>query len=118
MNKSQTCFGKVSKQPLREYFTEYEANDAAEYTKQNYGNDFIPYLCKKCTYWHLSPKNRQTPSKKCDQCSGGDGTSKGSYESKKDAKIRANILFDERGVSLDVYQCKHGGGWHLTKSQI
>lgn len=116
--KSETCFGKVSGEPLTEYYFEHDANDAAEYSKEMYGNDLVPYLCTKCEHWHLSPKSRQTPSKKCDECSGGDGTPKDSYRTKRDARTRADILYDEQGISLKVYQCKHGNGWHLTKSQF
>lgn len=115
--KSGTCFGKVSGEPLTEYYDEHDAIYAAEYSKEVYGNDLVPYRCNKCERWHLSPKSRQTPSKKCDICTGGDGEPKDSYRTKLEAKARANILFDEQGISLKVYQCRYGNGWHLTKSK-
>ncbi len=114
--KSATCFGKASGEPLTEYFLEYDAQAAAEYANQCYGHELVPYECSKCNKWHLSPKKRQTPSKKCNHCTGGDGHLKDSYESKNDAHTRADILLKEHSVNLNVYQCEYGNGWHLTKS--
>ncbi|MFT6915613.1 MAG: hypothetical protein ACJAWL_001923 [Motiliproteus sp.] len=113
--KSETCFGKTSGEPLTEYDYDFEAESAAEYSKECYGNDLVPYHCSKCDRWHLSPKSRQTPSKKCEFCTAGDGSYKDSYKTKADARTRSDILYDEQGISLKVYQCKHGNGWHLTK---
>ena len=45
-----------------------------------------------------------------------DGKPKASYQSKDDAERRADILRKEQGVSLKVYPCKHGSGWHLTNT--
>ncbi|MFT4926116.1 MAG: hypothetical protein ACI8WB_002214 [Phenylobacterium sp.] len=115
--KSETCFGKASGEPLTEYYFEHDAQEAAEYSKEYYGNDLVPYHCDKCDKWHLSPKRRQTPSKKCDRCTAGDGHPKDSYNSKNDARTRADILFAENGINLKVYQCKYDNGWHLTKNQ-
>jgi len=115
--KSETCFGKKSGDPLTEYYSEEDSQAASEYSKEVYGNDLVPYKCSNCDCWHLSPKVRQTPSYKCDYCTGSDGVSKDTYTTKRNAITRSNILFDEQGIDLKVYQCKHSNGWHLTKRQ-
>jgi len=114
--KSETCFGKVSGQPLTQYFDLEEALHGAEYAKEYYDNDLSPYNCNKCGFWHLSPKSRQTPSHKCHHCTSSDGIQKDSYRSKQEARLRADIIYDEQGIRLKVYQCQFSSGWHLTKS--
>jgi hypothetical protein len=114
--KSETCFSKKSGQALTEYHCEEEAICAAEYSKDYYGNDLVPYQCHKCSFWHLSPRARQTPSHKCMHCTGGDGISKDTYMTKKDAIKRSDILYDEQGINLKMYRCKYSDGWHLTKN--
>ncbi|MBA5760945.1 hypothetical protein H2O73_01220 [Vibrio sp. 404] len=114
--KSETCFGKMYGQPLSEYYTEEDAQSAAEYSREHFGNDLTPYNCAKCGLWHLSPRYRQTPSKKCHCCTGRDGLSKDAYRSKREARQRADIIYLEHGISLRAYKCKYGSGWHLTKS--
>jgi len=113
--KSNSCFGKISGKPLTEYQTKNEAKKAVEYLKSRNVRDLIPYKCDRCGYWHLSPKNRQTPSKKCPFCTDTQGKAKDSYLSQKQATLRANILLRENGKNLSVYRCPHGNGWHLTK---
>tara|TARA_R110000751_G_scaffold45357_1_gene102961 strand:+ start:2550 stop:2897 length:348 start_codon:yes stop_codon:yes gene_type:complete len=113
--KSEICFGKVSGEPLTEYYSEHEALDAAEYSEIQFGHELVPYNCRKCGQWHLSPKSRQTPTKTCEFCTAADSSFKESYKTKVDAKMRAKIIRDERGIHLAVYQCIHGNGWHLTK---
>ena len=114
--KSSTCFGKVSGAPLTEFSFEFEALAAAEYSNFTYGNELLPYLCHRCNKWHLSPKSRQTPTEICEFCTAADGSNKESYKTKYDAKTRAEIIRNERGINLTVYQCKHDNGWHLTKA--
>lgn len=116
--KSETCFGKLSGKPLIQYYDQEEAQVAANYCKEFYGNDMSPYRCDKCDLWHLSPKSRQTPSQKCNRCTGGYGVEKASYHSKNAARLRASIIYDEQGISLRVYKCKYGSGWHLTKNEF
>ena len=113
--KSDTCFAKNSGKPLSYYFTEFEAHSAAEYSKEYYGNELVPYECNKCGHWHLTPKNRLTPSRKCDWCTGSDGIPKDTYRNRKEALRRADIIYEEHGVELKVYECPRGEGWHLTK---
>lgn len=116
--KSETCFGKLSGQPLKQYYSEEEAQSAADFSNEYYGNDLSPYHCGKCDLWHLSPKNRQTPNQKCIRCTGGDGYEKASYRSEREANMRAEIIYGEQGISLRAYECSYGMGWHLTKDKF
>ena len=113
--KSTTCIGKVSTSPLTEYDSEAEAFEGARYALDRYGQHNIPYRCRKCGLWHLSPADRQTPSVTRGVCQGQDGRPKATHASGRDAERRAAILLRERGVKLRAYECDHGG-WHLTKS--
>lgn len=114
-SKSATCFGKSTRKPLTEYATEIDAKNAAIFILAKYANDLVPYRCKHCGFWHLSPKTRCTPSKKCPICTCSNGFSKEAYRSADEAKTRASIIYKERRVSLTVYPCEYGHGWHLTK---
>ena len=116
MKKSKTCTGKKTGKPLTEYGSESEAKEAALYASANYKRHLTPYLCQTCGKWHLALVNRQTPSKKCTFCTGSDGSPKDAYQTEKNAKLRANIIRKESGVSLRVYPCPYGNGWHLTKA--
>ena len=113
--KSATCKGKKTAGPLTEYDSEREALEGADHANRKYGRDLVPYQCDRCGLWHLSPKERQTPSSKCAYCTGTDGKPKDSYRSREEAQRRADILYREQGVALDVYGCEHGNGWHLTR---
>lgn len=114
--KSDTCFGKVSGEPLNVYLDEEDAQNAAVYSKELFNNELSPYQCNNCNFWHLSPKFRVTPSKKCKRCTAGDGSYKDTYRTQKEANRRASIIFDEHRIQLRAYKCKVGDGWHLTKS--
>jgi hypothetical protein len=113
--KSTTCFKKDSK-PLSAYFSEYEAFDGASHVKTEYGLDLSPYQCSKCGHWHLSPQNRQTPSKECIYCTDKKGKHKELYKTMETAANRAEIIEEERGIKLKVYKCPNQNGWHLTKN--
>ena len=112
--KSTTCFNRKGK-PLTEYYTESDAQEGADYANKLHRNNLTPYRCDKCGLWHLSPQNRQTPSRKCNICKDRNGKPKELYFFEQDAKQRAKILYKEQGVSLSVYECPNGDGWHLTK---
>lgn len=114
--KSETCFSKVNKNALTQYDSEFEADNDVEFIRTHYNNKLTPYNCNRCGFWHLTPTNRQTPSKACLSCFDGNGDTKQAYDSKLNAKQRAKILLEEQGRKLRVYQCKFGNGWHLTKS--
>ena len=112
--KSDSCFSKRNGKPLTVYASKPEAQQSANYENQ-YGRNLVPYQCRKCGEWHLSPKDRQTPSTKCRHCTGLAGKYKDLYESEADAGKRAAILRKEEGISLTVYKCPYEDGWHLTK---
>ena len=114
--KSETCFSSHDKKPLSFFASKDEALDSAKYAKKRYGRSLIPYQCDKCNLWHLSPKSRHTLSVECSYCTDRDGRLKQLYISKFKAQKRADILFKENGVLLNVYSCPHQNGFHLTKS--
>jgi len=115
MAKSATCFKKDG-EPLSYYYSEYEASEAASHVWYQLNLDLSPYQCSKCGYWHLSPKNRQTPSRECIYCTDSNGEHKELYETEEAAKLRAEIIEEEQGIKLKVYKCPKQEGWHLTKN--
>ena len=115
--KSNTCFSSTTGKPLSVYSSKSTAQKGADYVNQEYDNNLVPYQCKTCKKWHLSPKDRQTPSKVCPKCISRNGKRKALYKSQNDADNRASILAKEQGVDLLVYKCPHNRGWHLTKGQ-
>ena len=96
--------------------SEIEARDGADFAQAEHGQALEPYQCRKCNKWHISPKNRQTPSEKCLYCRGSDGQEKDSYSTEEGAIRRTEIIRDQNGPSLRAYRCPLGNGWHLTKS--
>ena len=113
--KSKTCVGKKTGEPLTEYDSRKDAQEGANYANSKFRSNLAPYQCDTCGKWHLSPKNRMTPSETCRFCKGANGKPKESYRSRRDAQRRADILREEQGVSLTVYQCEHSDAWHLTR---
>jgi len=113
--KSKMCMSTRTGEPLTKYDSKNEARTGANYVNSTYGNNLVPYQCDKCNYWHLAPANRQTPSKKCQYCTDSNGRQKDLYETKKGAELRAEILYEEKGMRLTVYKCPTNKGWHLTK---
>lgn len=113
--KSTSCYSKRTGEPLTEYYSEYEAQEGANYANDQYDNNLVPYQCTKRHLWHLSPKDRQTPSVRGCGCVDSAGNGKALYDSKEYAEGRANILHKEQGVNLAVYKCPYSDGWHLTK---
>lgn len=115
--KSATCVSKANQKPLTEYYSQREAEDAAEYAAIEYGTELEPYQCGRCQRWHLSPVERSEVRSQlvaCN-CKGADGRPKKSY-SRRDAEQNAN-LGGSGGVSLTTYECPQNPGfWHLTRS--
>ncbi|MDP2505580.1 MULTISPECIES: hypothetical protein [unclassified Oceanobacter] len=110
------CLSKRTGNPLVSYLTQEEAVIAAQYALQTYQNAMVPYLCDRCTHWHLCPEERHTPSETCNYCTSSDGKPKQLYATYEGAKKRAECLWHEKGQRLYVYECPHQHGWHLTKS--
>ena len=113
--KSETCFSNHDGKPLSFFASKSGALDSAKYAKKRYGRSLLPYQCDKCNLWHLSPKSRHTQSEECSYCTDKNGQLKQLYVSKNKAQKRADILFKEKAVLLDVYSCPHQNGFHLTK---
>jgi len=115
--KSPSCRSKRTGRPLTEYDSRSEAKADAKALKQRYHQDLRPYHCPECGLWHLSPADRQTPSSICPVCRGADGQPKAAYANQAAGQQRAAILRKEQGVTLTIYKCEYGFGWHLTKSK-
>ena len=114
-DKSATCNSSKG-QPLTEYPSRASASEAAKYVAEQHRLDLVPYRCSRCDYWHLSPRERNTPSDDCSFCTSASGEAKALYRSKSDAVSRAQIIGAERGLRLKVYRCPHHKGWHLTRA--
>lgn len=110
----QQCLSKHTGKPRATYQSEYEVNEAVRYVLDTHGNDVVPYLCGKCKLWHLSPKERHTPSHDCLDCTDRYGKIKQSYVTEKCALNRAKIRGKSSGKKLRVFPCPYGDGWHLT----
>ena len=112
--KSAHCLGAVSGEPLLTFSSEQDALDSAAYLRARNGLRMSPYRCSGCGSWHLTPRERQTPSVKC-ACISANGEPKALFPRRIDAQRRADILRRERGVHLGVYECEFGLGYHLTR---
>ena len=113
--KSNTCFSPKTGKSLSVYPSHSAAIHGADYANSQYDSNLVPYQCKTCKKWHLSPEDRHTPNKVCSKCIGSNGRQKALYVTKRAATNRADILAKEQQVDLIVYQCPHSRGWHLTK---
>jgi hypothetical protein len=111
----ESCVSKRTGEPLAAYEIEYEAWSAADHANLFYGQDFTYYQCKRCSHWHLTPKDRHTPSHPCQFCTDSSGATKELYNTPADAEARAGIIRRENHVHLRVYECPYQTGWHLTK---
>ena len=52
----------------------------------------------------------------CCICTDGQGKIKSAYGSVNRAKSTASFIWKKERVKLDVYECPHYQGWHLSKS--
>ena len=102
---------------LKSYETKIEAEEAIEYVRYRYGEDQVCYKCQRCGYWHLSPKERHTPNHGS-FCFDSNGNTKQAYPTYEVAKMRAKIIYEERGEELYVYHCEQCGEYHLTHKHI
>jgi hypothetical protein len=57
-------------------------------------------------------------TKKCPYCTGSDGSKKDVYPSPEEAYQRAEYIKEIRGITLNIYRCEYGNGWHLTKNDL
>lgn len=91
--KSETCFGQM----LEQY------------------SDSVLYELNKYDLGDLASQPGEVQSKICDSCTAGDGMPKHTYNTKHEAEIQADMIYEEDRIYLRVYRCDNGG-WHLTKS--
>jgi len=111
------CTSTRTGEPLKSYQCSFSAQQAADQAKINHGRVMVAYQCERCDYWHLCPEERYTPNETCDYCTSRARVPKKLYSTEEAAQKRADCLWDERRVRLDVYPCPHQDGWHLTKSR-
>ena len=114
--KSDTCLGQNG--PLTSYNTIKEARDAANYQNKFSGFNFKlePYQCKKCGYFHLGRVDRNTHNEKS-TCLDSNGRYKDKYPTQEDALRRAEIIKEEKGITLFTYKCPYCMKWHLTHTR-
>ncbi|WP_020674487.1 hypothetical protein [Geopsychrobacter electrodiphilus] len=108
------CINKQTGKKRVSYSNLMHAEDAAIELSLSYGEQ-VPYKCEQCGNFHLSPKSNHTPSVTCKYCADSKGNSKELYLSKDGAKNRAKIIMRQKGIHLEIYECPHQSGWHLTK---
>lgn len=111
----ESCVSKRTGRPLAAYEFEFEAESSAEHANLFSGQHFAYYRCRRCHHWHLTAKDRHTPSRPCDFCTDSSGSTKELYETKANAEVRADIIRRENHIHLRVYECPYQAGWHLTK---
>lgn len=115
MYHQNQCTSQRTGAPLKTYLCHISAQQAADQVKIDYGRTMVPYPCDRCDYWHLCPEDRHTPSETCHYCTSSTGKPKQLYATYEAAKKRADCLWQENRVKLDVYECRYQFGWHLTK---
>lgn len=113
-HKSNTCFSKTGN-PLSAYNSLAEAQRSANY--QSSENKFTPYYCNTCGKYHLKPTEYFCKKKNstCD-CRDHQGNKKDTYETRYDAEKMVKIR-GQAGITLYVYECPQGNGFHLTSSK-
>ncbi len=114
--KSNTCTGQNG--PLTSYQNIKEARDAANYQNRysRFNFKLEPYQCNKCGYFHLGRADRNTHNERS-TCLDSSGHYKDKYPTEADARRRADIIKEEKGVTLYVYKCSNCGMWHLTHTR-
>jgi len=111
--KSTTCKSRKG-DFLTSYDSPEEAKQGAAFIKKQHGHDLTSYKCETCNYYHLAPRDRQTPMSYECGCKDSKGKPKALYSTLKDAKTRTAILRKELGADVRPYECPLGKGWHLT----
>jgi len=110
--KSATCKGS-NNQFLEEYLSESAAIIDAQRIKKEFGHDLKAYLCRTCSYWHLTAVNK---TRLCMFCTDSSLFLKDIYSTRSDAETVAVKMAREKRIKLYPYKCPHSSGWHLTKT--
>ena len=111
--KSETCFSKTGN-PLSVYLSYSEAQESANYQYSQSGISLIAYQCNTCGKYHLKPTEYycEKLSSSC-SCIDHNGRKKDAYSTLQDAEKMITIR-KQAGVTLYVYKCPKGNGYHLT----
>lgn len=113
--KSDVCFSKKTGQPLTVYFSEEDAKSSALYERTARGSDLYPYKCEKCGYWHLAPlSSKLNVQRNACSCLDSNGRHKALYLTREDAEKQRMKSEAEQHISLKIYNCSEGKGFHLT----
>jgi hypothetical protein len=113
--KSETCFGQMLDQYIPRNFHESGFHRANEYSNDNQNTNPSAYQLCKYDVLVTSPHSRVRSSKKHDCCTGREGEPKNTYRTSSEAYAEADFICHDRGTDLEVYPCRNGNGWHLTK---
>lgn len=115
-HKSETCFSK-SGNPLSVYRNFSEAQESADYQYSQSGVSLTVYKCNACGKYHLKPTEFycEKLSSVC-SCTDHNGKKKDAYPTAQDAEKMVNIR-KSAGITLFVYKCPQGNGYHLTSSK-
>jgi len=70
-------------------------------------------MCTHCDYWHVRSKKSDVHYRLC-KCRGQKGQLKRAYLSLSDAERTRDKVDEMRSITLKVYECPRGSGWHLT----
>lgn len=112
IHESQTCFGKISGQPLKQFNTLADAQEAANSITIN---ETYPYQCSKCGYYHLAPKSSKiNVVRNACSCRDSQNRPKCLYLTKEDAEKQLIKSQNENHVKLRIYECSEHKGFHLT----
>lgn len=113
--KSDVCFSKRTGQPLTVYTSEADADASALYERTMRGSELYPYLCDKCGYYHLAPtESKLNVRKNACSCLDSQGRHKALYLTHEDAERQRIKSEREQHISLKIYTCNEGKGFHLT----
>lgn len=113
--KSSTCFSRRNGEPLTVFMSEQEAMDSVRYEKMVRGADLYPYKCEKCGCYHLAPTDGKiNVQRNACSCLDSHGDGKALYLTREDAEKQRKKSEQEQHISLNIYECPEGGGFHLT----
>lgn len=75
----------------------------------------IPYQCEKCGYWHLAPtSSKLNVQRNACSCLDSNRRHKALYLTREDAEKQRMKSEAEQHISLKIYSCNEGKGFHLT----
>lgn len=113
--KNEVSFGQMLEQYTPRDFNESGIHRADKYFNHNQNTNLSAY--ELCTYDFMvtPPHSRMISSEKSDCCTGRNGEIKNTYRTSNEAYSEVDFICQDRGTDLEVYRCRNGSGWHLTK---